>query len=359
MKKMNKMLAMLLSAAMVLGLTACGSSQSGDSSAAKTEAATTAAATEAAAEAATEAAAQSQESADLDWPKETITLVVPASAGGGTDLMARLWAEYASKKLGVSVVVSNVSGSGGSTGIMQAHDSDPDGYTALFFHNNVVINYLSGLTTYTHEDGFETGPEFAYDDPCSIFINANNSYGWKTLDDVIATAKENPGTVTVATELGSYTYFELLALQNATGAEFAITDGGSNSEKVTGLLGNAFDVMLNSYTTAGSYAETGEFLCLGIPTAERSDVCPDVPTLKEQGIDMTYDGYYFSLFFPKGTDQRIIDKIDQVTAEICADEAVQAKLAEMNYQDRYVSAEENKTQFTEMLDYYKNLLNMD
>lgn len=329
MKKMKKLLSLVLAGVMAVSLAACGGS-SGSSAPSENGASTT------------------------DWPKETITLIVPASAGGGTDLMARLWAQYASEKLGVSVVVSNVTGSGGSTGIQQAHDAKNDGYTALFFHNNVVINYLSGLTSFDHT-GFEVGPEFAYDDPCALFVKADNKYGWKSLSDVIATAKENPGTITVATEIGSYTYFELLSIQQATGAEFAITDGGSNSEKITGLLGGAFDVMLNAYSTAGSYAESGEFLCLGIPTEERSSICPNVATFKEQGIDMIYDGYYFSLFFPEGTDQAIVDKIDAVTKEICEDENVIAKIQEMNYQIKNVSAADNKVQFDNLETYYKDL----
>lgn len=343
MKKMKKLLALVLAGVMAMSIAACGSDSGSKSETQKAE--TSAGET---------TAVNENNTTATDWPKETITLVVPASAGGGTDLMARLWAQYASEKLGVSVVVSNVTGSGGSTGIQQAHDAKNDGYTALFFHNNVVINYLSGLTTFDHT-GFEVGPEFAYDDPCAVFIKADNKYGWKTLSDVVATAKENPGTVTVATEIGSYTYFELLALQNATGAEFAITDGGSNSEKITGLLGGAFDVMLNAYSTAGSYAESGDFLCLGIPTEERSDICPDVPTFKEAGVDMTYDGYYFSLFFPAGTDQAIIDKIDAVTKEICEDEELMAKIQEMNYQVKNVSAADNKVQFDGLLSYYQNL----
>jgi tripartite-type tricarboxylate transporter receptor subunit TctC len=285
------------------------------------------------------------------WPEENITLTVPASAGGGTDLTARIWAQYAAPKLGVDVIVNNVTGGGGVTATRSVKDAEPDGYNILYWHQSVIVNDVTGVADYGY-DAFTMGPGFAYDAPTAVFVNADNPYGWKTLDDLIATAKEKPGEITVATEIGSTTYFMLLGMQRATGTEFAITDGGSNSEKVSGLLGKAFDVMINAYSTAGSYVESGDFLCLAVPTEERCTNFPDVPTFIEQGYDFTYEGYHYCMFLPKDTPQEILDKLDSVTEEICADPAVVEALANILHEPEYVSSADNAVRFAEMQEYF-------
>lgn len=288
------------------------------------------------------------------YPSETITLVVPASAGGGTDLTARLWAKYASEILGQQVVVNNVTGGGGSTGTKTVHDASPDGYTLLFYHNTTILNKLAGLADYDHT-GFEVGPNFLYDAPCCVFVRADNPYGWKTFEDVVKTAKEKPGELTVATEVGSTTYYQYLATQIATGAEFAIVDGGSNSEKVPGLLGGAFDIMLNAYTTAGAYVDSGDFLCLGVPTEERCEQFPDVPTFKEQGYDIVCPGYQFTLFAPKGTGEEIMKVIDETTKKICEDPKASEEMEQVGYVVDYIPPKENLEMYNEMIKSYEAL----
>ena len=87
------------------------------------------------------------------WPSGPVSIVVPASAGGGTDLLARVLAEKLTAKLGQSFVVVNVTGAGGSSGINQVHEAAPDGNTILFFHNALLINNVTGVSDYSYEIG--------------------------------------------------------------------------------------------------------------------------------------------------------------------------------------------------------------
>lgn len=288
------------------------------------------------------------------YPSETITLIVPSSAGGGTDLTARLWAKYASDMLGQQVVVSNVTGGGGSTGTKTVYDAKADGYTLLFYHNTTILNKLAGLSTYDHT-GFEVGPNFLYDAPCCVFVRADNPYGWTTFEDVVKTAKEKPGELTVATEVGSTTYYQYLATEKATDAKFAIVDGGSNSEKIPGLLGGAFDIMLNAYSTAGSYVDSGDFLCLGVPTEERCEQFPDVPTFLEQGYDIVCPGYQFTLFAPKGTPENVMKVIDETTKKICEDPKAAEEMEKVGYVVEYIAPDENLKMYDEMIKSYEAL----
>lgn len=159
-----------------------------------------------------------------DFPKGAISIVVPAAPGGGTDLSARVFAKYAQKVLGQPVVVVNVSGGGGSSGTKKVYDAKPDGANILFFHNNVVLNNISGVASYSY-DGFEVGPRMVTDAAMGLFVN--KSSGWNTINDFIEYCGQNPGKATVATEIGGYTYFFLLSLQDKTGVEFNIVDAAA------------------------------------------------------------------------------------------------------------------------------------
>lgn len=291
---------------------------------------------------------------EKEYPSKTITLVVPSSAGGGTDLTARLWAKYASDIMGQQVIVNNVTGGGGSTGTKTVYDADQDGYTLMWYHNTVILNKLAGLADYDYT-GFEVGPNFIYDAPCCLFVRADNPYGWKTFDDVVKTAKEKPGEITMATEIGSTSYFMYLQTVAATGAEFAIVDGGANSEKVPGLLGGAFDVMTNAWSTAGSYVESGDFICLGVPTEERCEQFPDVPTFKEQGYDIVCAGYQFTVFAPKGTPESVMKVLDETTKKICEDPKAKEDIEKVGYVVQYISPEDNLRLYDNMMKEYEAL----
>lgn len=284
-----------------------------------------------------------------DFPKGAISIVVPAAPGGGTDLSARVFAKYAQKVLGQPVVVVNVSGGGGSSGTKKVYDAKPDGANILFFHNNVVLNNISGVASYSY-DGFEVGPRMVTDAAMGLFVN--KSSGWNTINDFIEYCGQNPGKATVATEIGGYTYFFLLSLQDKTGVEFNIVDVGGNSEKSTALLGGHIDAMPNSYGTAKGFVQSGDFVCLGFPTEERNPVFPEVPTYKEQGVDYTYPAYEFSFFFPKGTHPDIQAKLDQAVKKVSENAAAQKDIARLGFVMHYVEPKENVKVYAEMQDLF-------
>ena len=106
------------------------------------------------------------------WPSGPVSIVVPASAGGGTDLLARVLAEKLTAKLGQSFVVVNVTGAGGSSGINQVHEAAPDGNTILFFHNALLINNVTGVSDYSYE-GLRCGPHVVTDNATGFYVSAD------------------------------------------------------------------------------------------------------------------------------------------------------------------------------------------
>ena len=316
MKKMNiksvirKAAAFGVSALLIGSMAACGGSGSSGSNSG------TAAETKAA-----ESSASGNASAsDANWPDSTVTIVVPASAGGGTDLIARVMAEKLTNKLGQTFIVQNVTGAGGSSGTSTVLDSDPDGNTILFFHNAMAINTISGVTDYSYED-FVAGPHVVTDGATGFYVSADAPY--QTYPELIDYCKAHPGEVTMGVETGGFTWLMVKSFEAATGVTFNMVDVGSNADKCTALLGGHIDIMPNQYSTAKGYIDSGDFTCLGFPTEERSSVYPDVPTAVEQGLDWVYNGYEFGFWFPKDTDQSIADTLSNTVQEMFDNNEIQ------------------------------------
>lgn len=288
-----------------------------------------------------------------EYPKSAISLIVPAAAGGGTDLTARLFAKYASEILGQPIVVVNVGGAAGFNGCKRVHDAAPDGYTVLFFHNNgLVLNKISGVAPYSLE-GFEACPRTTADSATGFFVNATSP--WKTMPEFIEGVRAAPGKYSTATEVGGYTYYMILSLQNKFGIKFKIVDVGGNSEKSTALLGGHIDSMPNSFTTNQGYVKSGDFRCLGFVNDTRSTAFPDIPTCREQGLDYSYPGYQIGTFFPLKTPKEIIAKFDEVAAKVSQNEQYQAALKKLGFSISYLPSNENYDSLLEMQKMYTEL----
>lgn len=288
----------------------------------------------------------------LDWPKSTITIIVPTAAGGGTDLSARAFAKYAKKVLGVQMIVMNVPGGGSFNGTKKAHDSAPDGYTVMFSHNTVIANYVTGLAPYS-VDGFEIGPRTVSDNALGLFVGKD--FPARTMPEFIAECKKRPGQVSSATEIGANTYFLLMALQNATGIELKVVDAGNNSERAAAVLGGHIDSMPNSMGTVKGYVESGDFFSLGFTDKVRNEVFPDIPTCMDQGVDFYFPGYEFSFFFPKGTPPEVVAKFDEAAKEIVNSDAYKKDILNLGFVPKYLDREANTKDYAEMQKMYEEL----
>ncbi len=326
----KQILSVVMAGAAVLSLAACGSSSSSST-----------AATTAAAAAETQAPAGSVEAAEVssEWqPSSAISLVLPAGAGGDTDLTARVFAQYAKEATGVDFVVVNASGAAGSVAANQVLSSEPDGLTVLFGHNLVNVANVAGVTDYNYT-AFKLGPTFAKNPAQQLYVNPEK---YKSLDEFIETAKANPGQLKACTEVGAYTYYELLLFEKLADIDLDLVDVGSNSDKITAMLSKQVDLMPGAYLNAKDYVASGQFLCLGAPTEERYDLIADIPTLKEQGIDMVFPDLDYSFYFPKETPDEVIAWFDEVTEQILEQDAVKEALANLTVMPYYLNSEDSE-----------------
>ncbi|MCH3917046.1 MAG: tripartite tricarboxylate transporter substrate binding protein [Spirochaetia bacterium] len=247
-----------------------------------------------------------------DWPTKSIQIVVPFNAGGDTDFHARTYAKYLKDILGQPVSILNVAGANGSAGTIQVRDANPDGYTALFFHDSMLMNKVVGVTDFAQEAL----------DPCCIgvfdhtyILAVNSKSPYKTLGDLIAAAKANPGQLKYASSIGGYTYYLGCLLEKAAGVSFNKVDAGGGSARNAALLAEKIDTNVNPYGVMKPYIDSGDFRALAVFSEKRSQLFPDVPTAKEQGYDVIGSRAYF-LAFPKGTDPIIIKKMADAMKQV-------------------------------------------
>lgn len=266
-------------------------------------------------------------------PTGPVSIILPAGAGGDTDLTARVFAEYAKKLTGHDFVVVNASGAAGSVAANQVLDSAPDGHTFLYGHALVNVANIAGVTDYNYT-AFKLGPTFAKNPAQQLYVNPEK---YADMDAFLAAAKANPGKLKACTEVGAYTYYELLDFEKAAGIDLDLVDVGSNSDKIAAMLSGEIDLMPGAYLSCKDYMEAGQFLCLGAPTAERYDLIKDIPTLKEQGIDMVYPDCDYSFYFPKETPDEVIEWYDNLVAQIMEDADAKQAISDINVIPYYLN----------------------
>lgn len=250
---------------------------------------------------------------DVKWPTRPVQVVVIANPGGDTDFNARMMAKYFNEITGKTMVVTNVAGGGGTLAAEQVKGAAADGNTILFTHpGQLIVNEVAGLT----EDSYE-----AFDVACiagvdksAVFVASKQS-GVTSMKDLVEKSKAKPGSLTYGTEMGNFSHVQGLQLEKLSGAKLKMVDAGTVSDRVVAMLGGRVDLGAISYGSVQDYVNGGQMVALGQPNAERNPLIPDVPTLKEQGLDITLDKPYV-VAFPKGTDPAIVKKMSDIMKQI-------------------------------------------
>ena len=288
--------------------------------------------------------------ASTDWPTKPVTLIVPAGAGGDTDLNARVFAKYFQEEIGQTVVVSNIKGM--AVAFEEIAKAAPDGYTAGVYHPGIFVANTLGTVSQAW-DSFEICNIYAIDKQTAWLVSSKSDI--KTLDDLIAASKERP--IGFATEVGSVSHLtQLMFMQLVEGSQFNIVDAGGSADKITALLSGQLDLMYNQMGLVKDYLANGDFVALGVMAEERSANWPDVPTFKEQGVDMVFDKPYY-MFFPAGTDQAIVDAATAAIANVCANPDYAAELADtMQTEPNTMSRDDALVYLQDIHDTYADLL---
>lgn len=293
--------------------------------------------------------------ADVDaYPSRPIEVVVPAGAGGDTDLGARILSQYVGEELGRPMVVTNIAGAGGSTGSREVVEADPDGYQVLFFHNSMLISYLYGMSDFNHHD-LKIAAISLFDYGDTWIVNANADF--QTAQELAEASRQQQGELSFATEIGGYTHLQMLAYEDATGAEFRLVDVGGASDKVVALLGGQVDVVPTAYGVTADYIDSGDFSSVGLLSEQTSELYDQTPTFIDQDIDIGFEKFFF-FAFPKETPDEIVDKFSEAVKEVVENnEEYQERAAGYYTIPEYMPREEAMEYMDEINDYYDGLIN--
>ncbi|WP_313116957.1 tripartite tricarboxylate transporter substrate binding protein [Ectopseudomonas guguanensis] len=276
---------------------------------------------------------------DVKWPTRPVQVVVIANPGGDTDFNARMMAKYFNEITGKTMVVTNVAGGGGTLAAEQVKGAAADGNTILFTHpGQLIVNEVAGLT----EDSFEVFDIacIAGVDKSTVFVASKQS-GVTSMQDLVDKSKANPGSITYGTEMGSFSHIQGLMLEKLSGAKLKMVDGGTVSDRVVGMLGGRLDMGAITYGSVQDYVQGGQMVALGQPNDERNAMLGDVPTLKEQGLDITMDKPYV-VAFPKGTDPAIVKKMSDIMQQITEKPAYAEDLKKFKQPVAFYGTEEAK-----------------
>jgi tripartite-type tricarboxylate transporter receptor subunit TctC len=284
----------------------------------------------------TAAAPAAQETAE--WtPEKTIQIVVPFSAGGNTDIPARIFAKYMDKYSEVKVEVINITGGkGGSAGAKEVQKADPDGYMLISQPVAFPMMHALGVQDFTYED-FEPVGQWL-NSTLAFVVSADSPYN--SMDDLIAAAKADPGQVSIGSVTGTLPFFAILETAKQRGVEFKMADL-AQTNKSSELLGKRIDGYVDGIGAVRQFIDSGDFRCLGVINDVEVAGYEDIPTYEELGFsDYAYLKQVQGLWAPKGTPAGAIDYINEVMKKAAADPDCQAEFAKMAVKTSYMTVED-------------------
>jgi len=261
-----------------------------------------------------------------EWPTRPVKLVVNYPAGGSMDAISRPWAEALGKRLGQPVVVENRAGAAGALGTEVVAKAAPDGYTLLASPNGPLV-LLPALrkTPYQPTDVTPVGPmgDFVYG------IAVLPKHGFKTMADLVAYAKKNPGKLSYSSPgAGSATHLRGEALKMVAGIDMLHVPYRTGAEALIDFLGGTVDVIIDNVMFP--HVRAGQATLLAVTSDRRFPMFPDVPTVMEAGFDVKLANFA-AIFVPKNTPKAIQDKLARAMADANADPVVQQRVTQVGF----------------------------
>ena len=274
-------------------------------------------------------AAVAAPAAAQNFPTRPITMIVPFAAGGPTDVIARVVGENMSKTLGQQVIVENVAGAGGTTGITRGAQSKADGYTLMMGHMG------------THGAAPALYPNLKYDptkdfEPIGlaagtpILIVAKKDMPAKDLKEFIAYAKANAAKLNQAhAGVGSVSHTTGILFDSQIGIKPTQVAYRGTGPALNDLVGGQVDFMTDQIVNVVEQVKGGSIKAYAIATPERSPALPDLPTTKEAGLPEYQVSAWNAVFAPKGTPKEIVAKLNDALSKALSDDATRKRLLDL------------------------------
>lgn len=261
------------------------------------------------------------------YPTQNITLVVPFTPGGSTDILARVIGQKLEAALKYPVIVESRPGAGGTVGVASVARAAPDGHTLVMGH----IGTLGAAPALYPKLSYDPLKSF---DPVSGIAQVHNmlvvhpDVPAKTLQELIAYAKENPGKLNYASGgNGSAAHIAMIALCDQAGIQMTHVPYKGTAPAVTDLLGGRVQLTFTGAPNLIQHVEAGKMRALAVSGANRLKAAPTVPTVAEQGFPGFEASQWYGILVPAGTPKEIIDRLNKEIVAALADSEIRDRLA--------------------------------
>ena len=262
-----------------------------------------------------------------DYPTRTINWIVMWPAGGGTDSVSRIMAQYMERELGQRIVIQNIVGGGGSIGYTAAKAARPDGYTLVTIQSDLSKFAPMELADIAITD-FEIIGAASVQAP--ILVTRGDS-PFESLDDLLSAARDNPNTITVGvSDIGGVHHQPVVLLDDAAGTQVRAVAHEGSPQMAAGLLGGHVDAISSWVKQNASYVQGGQMRFLAYFGGERLSEFPDVPTVTELGYDVVWESPY-GIGVPAGTPDAVVNRLAEALAAIWENEDFIAELVDLGH----------------------------
>lgn len=287
-----------------------------------------------------------------DYPAKTIKVVVPFAPGGGSDVITRLLAERMAAELSVAVIVENKAGASSIIGTDAVAKAAPDGYTILMTNSAITSNpWLFKLPFDTQKfvpiTMIATAPQLLVAHPSAPF---------KTLKELIAYARANPGKASIGTAgAGQLSHLAGELLQKSSGTQMTMVHYKGTGNSVVDLLGGQINMAFGTAPGFIQYIKSGKLIPLAVSSSERLAALPDVPSVGEvvPGYDLTN---WFGFFAPPQTAKPIVDRLHQSIVQALAHPTIRERLAKEGYEVKGLAPDKFDRAFRDEIAYWQKFV---
>jgi tripartite-type tricarboxylate transporter receptor subunit TctC len=264
-----------------------------------------------------------------NYPTRPVTMIVPFAAGGPTDVIARIVSDHMSRTLGQQIVVENVAGAGGTTGITRAAQAQPDGYTIMMGHMG------------THGAAPALYPNLKYDPTkdfapiglaagTPIVVVAKKDFPANDLKGFLDYMKANGSKVNMAhAGVGSVSHSTGIFFNSVINAKPTMVAYRGTGPALNDLMANTVDFMTDQIVNVAPQIQGGNIKAFAIATPERSPALPNVPTTKEAGLEGYEVSAWNAMFAPKGTSPEIVKKLNDALVKALDDDNTKKRLLDL------------------------------
>lgn len=260
-----------------------------------------------------------------EYPKRPITIIVPFSAGGGTDSIARELAKGMSDKLGQPVIIDNRGGGGGVIASRQVAKADPDGYTLLFV-TSTFVTHAAAESKQSYDVNKDYAP-IAMIGRGPLMVVAHKGVGAKNVQDLIAKTRARPeGLDFCSSGTGSVTHLAGELFKQKTGANLTHVPYKGSGPATIDFLAGRTHVFFATMPTMLQHVKAGNVDLLAMTGARRSALFPNVPTVAEAGMSGFNISTWWGLVAPAGTPEAIVSRLNKLVNEEAAKEPLKSRL---------------------------------